>query len=165
MAGLLQPAALPGRAPILPDDGVVDGNTGAPIPQQRGLALVGDSKGGHRAPLLAQASESFAGGGKCRGPDHLGVVLHPAGFRVDLLEGLLLEREDGARGGKADGAAGAGALVDGQQCAVHQKPVAMRSPIAVSCRLVRASPAMAWYSTNAAMPCGNCAETPPDQLK
>src|SRR4051794_14352905 len=40
---LLKFAALVGSATVLPDDGVVDGDTAAAIPEQSGFALVGDT--------------------------------------------------------------------------------------------------------------------------
>ncbi len=42
----LELAAARSGAAILPDDGIVDGRAGAPIPENGGLALIGDADGG-----------------------------------------------------------------------------------------------------------------------
>jgi hypothetical protein len=48
-------------APVLPDDGVVDGLAGAAVPQHRGLALVGDADGGDVAwPVQARLGQRLA---------------------------------------------------------------------------------------------------------
>ena len=38
VTGPLQLIAEPGRAPILPDNGIIDGSAGLPVPNNRGLA-------------------------------------------------------------------------------------------------------------------------------
>jgi hypothetical protein len=53
MAGLLQGAASFGSAPVLPYDGVVDRYTGASVPDEGGLTLVGEADGGRRPTLFA----------------------------------------------------------------------------------------------------------------
>ena len=53
VAGILEGAAHLGGAPVLPDDGAMDGLAGAAIPDQAGLALVGDADGGDVARLQA----------------------------------------------------------------------------------------------------------------
>ncbi len=70
---------------VLPDDGVVVGPSGALVPDDRGLALVGDAESGQVAAGQAGPVE---GGLDDRGralPDLHRVVLHPAGLREDLL--------------------------------------------------------------------------------
>src|SRR5690625_3937866 len=70
---------------VLPDDRVVNGLTGSFLPDDSGFALVGDADGGNFAGCqvrLGQRSRTDLSGIT---PDLLGVVLHPAGFRNDLL--------------------------------------------------------------------------------
>jgi hypothetical protein len=47
MAGLFQPQALIGGAPVLPDDRGMDGFAGLPVPDDGGFALVGDADRGN----------------------------------------------------------------------------------------------------------------------
>ena len=67
-----------GRAPVLPDDRAVDGPAGRALPDDRGLALVGDADGGDLAWAETRALERLARGRERVAPDLLGVVLHPA---------------------------------------------------------------------------------------
>ena len=61
VARLLQRAADVGRAPVLPDDGAVDGLARAPVPDEAGLALVGDADGGDVARPRARRRRAPAG--------------------------------------------------------------------------------------------------------
>src|SRR5712691_7739327 len=72
------------RSATLPHDGRMDRRAGSPIPDDRGLALVGDPDRGHIGS--AHASLGQRGGRRLlhRGPDFLGVVLHPARPRIVL---------------------------------------------------------------------------------
>ena len=66
--------------PALPDDGVVDRLAGVTVPDDGGLALVGDADGGDvrgRRADLVHRRQSHA---QLGGPDLVGVVLHPARF-------------------------------------------------------------------------------------
>ena len=83
-------------AAILPDDRVVDGLAGGPVPHQRGLALVGDADGGDVRRRQAGLGERLARGGELRREDLLRIVLHPAGLRIDLAELALRHRDDAA---------------------------------------------------------------------
>lgn len=61
---VFQPVALELRAdrraaPALPDDGVVDRPTAVTVPDHRGLALVGDTDGGHLVVLDAGLGEGL----------------------------------------------------------------------------------------------------------
>ena len=115
-----QAVAKRGAAPVLPDDGLVYRRAGGPIPEHRGLALVGDADRidgavtgqRHQAPRRGQAVA----------PDVLGVVLDPAGPRV-VLRQLDLPLPGGpARGVEENAAAAGGALVDRQDVARRGHP-------------------------------------------
>src|SRR6185312_14363069 len=112
-------SALLRGAAILPDDRVVDRGARAAIPDDRGLALVGDSNRGDAVSNPAQPPQHGARARKNRGPDDLRVVLHPARGWVDRLEGLLLRRQDLARGREGHGTARARALIDGEEDVAH----------------------------------------------
>ena len=107
------PAAVCG-APVLPDDGVVDGLPGLAIPDNRGLTLVGDAAAGQFRCLDAYALQHFATDFDGVAPDDLGIVFHPAALGVDLFE-FGLGRPEYASGLIEDDRACAGrALVNGQ---------------------------------------------------
>ena len=98
---------------VLPDDRVVDGLAGVLVPDDGGLALVGDAHGG-------DVVAGQIGLGQCRFdhlpgvvPDFNGVVLHPTGLREDLLVFLLTAGHDVAAVVENDGARAGGALVNG----------------------------------------------------
>ena len=94
----LERAAHVGGAPILPDDGVVDRLTGAPIPQHAGLALVGDADAGDVAGGEPGSGQRLARRLDRRAPDVLGIVLHPAVGREVLGELALREAADAKSG-------------------------------------------------------------------
>ena len=100
-------------AGVLPDEGVVDGLAGVPVPQQGGLALVGDADrldvGGGDTRLDDRAGDDLLD----IGPDLGGVVFDPARLGEDLLVLLLVDGDDPAVLVEDDAAAGRGALVDG----------------------------------------------------
>src|SRR6202022_95368 len=81
---LPQPHAGVGGAPVLPDDGIVNGFAGRAVPHHHRLALVGDAEG--RNSLLTDAGprDGLACGGDHVAPDILGIVLDPAMLRVML---------------------------------------------------------------------------------
>src|SRR6185437_5956404 len=81
---------LPGT---LPYDRIVEWRTVAPVPDNGGLALVGEADGEGLPPPFPQLLQDLAAGRKSGGPEDLGVVLHPPGSRVDLLERLLRLRQ------------------------------------------------------------------------
>ena len=80
----LERVAVFARPAALPDDGVVDGLTGDLIPDDRGLALVGDADGGDIGGSCADLLHGLDSYAKLRGPDLICVVLDPAGFRKVL---------------------------------------------------------------------------------
>ena len=73
--------AVVGRAPILPHDGVVDGQRGLAIPYDGGFALVGDPDAGDVEPREVGFGNGFGGDGGLGVPDLAGVVLDPSGPR------------------------------------------------------------------------------------
>ena len=86
LAGVLHNGADVGRAPVLPDDGIVDQLAGGAVPDDSGFALVGDadSKG------KAAAQSGFISHGRRHIdsglPDVLRVMLDPATCREVLRE-------------------------------------------------------------------------------
>ena len=107
------PAAL-GGAPVLPDDRPVDRLARGPVPEDDGLALVGDADGGDGAGGEACLGQGFAGDREGIPPDDLGVMLDPAGTWIVLLE-LALAGGDRPTVPIEDQSAGAGgALVERQ---------------------------------------------------
>lgn len=66
------------RAPVLPDDGVVQRLSRAAVPQGGGFALVGDADGGDGGGGQAGVLEGCPADDCCVAPDVLQVVLDPA---------------------------------------------------------------------------------------
>ena len=96
--------AVPGGAPVLPDDGVVQRLAGGAVPHQGCLALVGHADGldvGRIQPRLGQRLRQHR---HLRGPDFLAVVLHPAGLGKVLVERALGHRHHLASLVEDDGA-------------------------------------------------------------
>ena len=91
-------------AAILPHDGVGDGPAGLAIPQQRGLALVGDADGGDVGGGESGFFQRGLGGGELGFPNGPGIVLDPAGFGENLREFLLRHRLHAASAIKNNGA-------------------------------------------------------------
>ena len=93
---LLQPIASRGGASILPDDGVANGFTGVAIPDDDGLALVGDANPGDFIWRGADLLDGSPGDRELARPDGLGVMLHPARFGENLGKLLLRDGDNGA---------------------------------------------------------------------
>ena len=116
----LEPRAGVGRAAVLPDDGRRHGSAGGAIPQHRGLALVGDADGGHEVvDGGAGARHHLRDRRGLRGPDLLGVVLHPARAGEVLGELALRRGDDAAVVIEQDGARAGRALVEGEHESCH----------------------------------------------
>jgi len=81
-------------AGVLPDDRVVDGLAALAVPDHGGLALVGDTDRHQVADLEPAAVECPSHHCDNIPQDLLGVVLHPARARKDLLVFLLAEGDD-----------------------------------------------------------------------
>src|SRR5205823_142151 len=102
-------------AAVLPDDGAVNGPSGGAVPDDDGLALVGDPDGGDLGGPPVGGGQRLADGAGDGVPDVLGLVLDPAVAGVVLFDLLLGGPEDGERVGVVGDRPGAGgALVDGQ---------------------------------------------------
>ena len=91
----------------------VDGLAGVAVPDDGGLALVGDADGGHLGPA-GHVRQRGAGAGELGAPDLGRVVLHPAGAREVLGDLALVRRDGGAGLVEDDGTGRGGALVEGQ---------------------------------------------------
>jgi hypothetical protein len=83
---VLQARADVGGSPVLPHDGAMDRLPGAAVPHDRRLALVRDADGGERGRFHLGFPQRLPRDRERDAPDLLGVVLHPAGLRVVLLE-------------------------------------------------------------------------------
>src|SRR5690606_5855784 len=105
------------RAGVLPDDRAVDRLTRRAIPHDHGLALVGDTDGGHLVTRDARIREGHADHVPGGLPDLGGVVLDPAGPR-EMLPMLALAGAHDATAVVEDDRAGArGSLVDREDVA------------------------------------------------
>src|SRR5277367_6681786 len=97
---------------VLPNDGVVNGDTGFAIPDDGGLTLVGDTDGSDvfraNPALLHRLSHHFVNAP----PDFFGIVFHPAGFRINLLVFLLRNGNDSSGRVEDDEASAGGSLID-----------------------------------------------------
>src|SRR5207244_5498198 len=67
--------------PILPDDRIMNRATGRTLPQNSGLALVGDADRGNRA---VRSGNCFTAGRDDAPPDLFGIVFDPARLRILL---------------------------------------------------------------------------------
>jgi hypothetical protein len=118
VAGPVKFRANVGGSPILPDDCIVDRLTGLAVPDQRRLALVGDSD--CRNSLgAANFLDRLARGLQRCAPKVFRIVLDPAGMRIDLGE-FHLRRGDRARALiEYDRTCRSGALIDDEDMAGH----------------------------------------------
>ena len=82
------------RAAALPDDGVIYGLSGVPVPENRRLPLIGDADACDIRGFQAGGYESIAQRFQLRGEDFLRIVFHPSGFGINLAEGNLHFRQD-----------------------------------------------------------------------
>lgn len=102
-----------GGTGVLPDDGVVDGDPGGPVPEHGRLALVGDAEPGKLVRPQPGPVQGAYHDGLHGGPDLGGVVFHPARAGEYLPVLALVDGDDGTVLVEDDAAAGRGALVDG----------------------------------------------------
>ena len=119
MAGGAQRRAGVGGAPVLPDDGVVDRLAVDAIPDDRGLALVGDADAGDVLGADAGLGHRLAHGRDHGRPDFLRIVLDPSRRRIDLAQLLLRDRDRRELGVEHDRPRRGGALVDGDEVGRH----------------------------------------------
>ena len=115
MSGIAQSGTDVRRAPVLPDDGVVDRITRRAIPDQRRLALIGDADCLGPIPGLLRSGERFTGGGADGRPDDVRVMLDPTRPGIDLLEFALRGGHDLVVRCEDNSARTCRALVDRQQ--------------------------------------------------
>ena len=90
----LQLLAIIGRTPVLPDDGVIDRETGFAIPYDRRFALIGNTDTSDMGIRHIRFCHRFLDGGRLRVPDLVRIMLHPAGFREILLKRFLRQCDD-----------------------------------------------------------------------
>ena len=124
MAVRFQLRAQIGGATVLPDDGAMQRAAGRPLPQQRGLALIGDADRGDVARGRIGLAQGSAAGGKRRRPEILGIVLDLAVSRKMLREFLLRDGRDGSIGAKQNRPRRRRALVDGKNVGWQRIPPA-----------------------------------------
>src|SRR5690606_41332467 len=96
----------------LPDDGGGDRLARGAIPEDGGLALVGDADGGNAVDAAVQVIQDPAHDPHRHVPDIVRVVVDPPGSRVDLVDLLLRDFEAPAGAIHHDGPARCGALID-----------------------------------------------------
>ncbi len=113
MARGLEPRTKIRRAPVLPDDGAMYGAAGRAVPQQRGLALVGDADGDDVARTRAGLLHGAAATRDRRRPQIFRLVLDLAVGGEMLREFLLRESRDRGVGPEQAGPGRGRALVDG----------------------------------------------------
>ena len=101
-------------AGVLPHDGVVDGLARGLVPDDGGLALVGDADGVDVAGVQRRRAQRLRDDRADVVPHLDGVVLNPTGAREDLLVLLLPDGHDGARVVEDDRARARRALIDCQ---------------------------------------------------
>ena len=110
VTGFFQSLADIRRAPILPDNRLVNQAARGAFPDKRCLPLVGDADGVHRAG----SGKGFFTHRDDRGPDLLPIMFHLAGLGKVLREFLLGAGQDPAPGIEDHGATAGGALIDSQ---------------------------------------------------
>ncbi len=116
MACATQIVTSAGGAPVLPDDGVVDRLAAGAIPDEGGLALVGDADAGDVAGAESGFGHGFAHGCDRRRPDFVRIVLDQARRRIDLPQFLLRRSKRPQRRIECDRPRRRRALIDGDEC-------------------------------------------------
>src|SRR5690606_8788179 len=96
-------AAEVGGAPILPDNGGMDGPPRGAVPHHHGLALVGDADGGNAAGADAARREHLTRAGDGVVQDARGIMLDPARPGIALRQLTLRGRQDAAAAVEKDG--------------------------------------------------------------
>ncbi len=112
-----------GADTALPDDGVGDGTAGGALPEDGGFALVGNAHGGDVGPVRGGFFDRLTGDNKLRVPNGLRIVLDDAWSGKDLRKFLLCDGSRAAVVREKNGAAGGGALVEGEDEFGHEARV------------------------------------------
>ena len=127
-----------GGAAVLPDDRVVDGPAGGAVPDDDGLALVGDAQPGDAVRAEAGIGKGLPCGLDGGAPEVFRVVLDPARPRVVLQEFALRGGERDAARIEHDAAGGGRALVDDEE----RHAAFITASIASICAGVRRRPSL-----------------------
>ena len=106
-------------AAVLPNDRRIHGHAGCPVPNNRCLALIGDTNGANLIGAQIRAAERAINHLEHRLPDFLRIVLNPAIFRKILRELLLTDPNNLAVLIKYHGTRAGGALVNGKNIVRH----------------------------------------------
>ena len=114
----LQSLAKVGRASVLPDDGVVDGETGLAVPDDGGLSLVGEAEARDVSLGHVGLFHRLSYDDRLRVPNLVRVVLDPSWLGEVLLESTLGYRHGSALVVEEDSPGAGGPLVDRQQILV-----------------------------------------------
>ena len=120
---LAQLRAVLGGAPVLPDDGAVNGLPGMAIPDHGRLALIGDADGSHIGDIQPRLLDHRAAGARRGRPQIARLMLDPARLREMLVELFLCHGPDPHLRIEQDRAARRGALVDGEDMGHGSVPV------------------------------------------
>ena len=123
--GLRQPPFLQSVAVLrgpaaLPDDGVVYGLPGGPVPDDGGLPLVGDADGGDIGGGRPQLAHGLRGHAQLGGPDLPGVMLHPSRLGEYLCKFLLGGAADPALPVEENAAVAGGPRVERHHVLCHR---------------------------------------------
>ena len=121
MARGLEARAKIRRAPVLPDDGAMHRAPGGAVPQQRGLALIGDADGDDVARSRAGLLHGAAATRDRRRPQIFRLVLDLAVGGEMLREFLLRKSRDRGVGPEQAGPGRGRALVDAQDIRCHPR--------------------------------------------
>ena len=107
-------AAKVGGAAALPYNGVVDGFTRAPVPQDGGFSLVGNPDAREVRRADARVSDRVSDHGARGTPDFLRIVRNPPGLRINLAEFRVGAAGDSTCPVDNEHGRARGALIDGK---------------------------------------------------
>ena len=110
------------RSTVLPDDRVADRPAGRAIPDEGGLALIGDSERRQSRGLAPGPAQRLARGRNGARPKRLGIVLHPARPRKNLRDFFLGDGDRRPVGVEDDGSGRGRPLIDDENARLHGRP-------------------------------------------
>ena len=131
-----------GGAAVLPDDGALDGLAGGAVPQDGGLALVGDADARDAVGREGRAVEGLPADGERVAPDILRIMLDPAGGGIMLGEIAPGGRNRPRLGIEDHRPRGGGALVDRKEVVGGHRRTMRRGRR--SCKRARISRRQKW---------------------